>query len=176
MKATARYTLVYSAGHPRATSNGQVREHFLIVERAMGRLLPADAEVHHVDGNGRNNANANLVVCQDHAYHMLLHQRQRAFDACGDANALRCGYCFGYDRQQTMVRYKSRFGNDRGAHRDCVKAHNARRKRIGGGVRIHLPKGLQQFKDGARIVAVDREMVPLDPSVERVAAQETSSS
>ena len=55
--------------------------------RVVGRPLPASAHVHHVDGDGRNNARRNLVVCQDAKYHNLLHARQRVRDRGGDPNA-----------------------------------------------------------------------------------------
>lgn len=61
-------------------------EHRLIVERAIGKPLPSRAQVHHVDGNPRNNENCNLVVCEDRAYHKLLHRRQRIRDAGGNPN------------------------------------------------------------------------------------------
>lgn len=53
------------------------REHVVVAERALGRPLPAGAVVHHYDGNGLNNEGRNLVICQDQAYHMLLHKLQR---------------------------------------------------------------------------------------------------
>jgi hypothetical protein len=62
-------------------------EHVHIAERALGKELPKGAEVHHVDGNGRNNANRNLVICQDASYHRLLHRRAKALRELGDANA-----------------------------------------------------------------------------------------
>jgi hypothetical protein len=62
---------------------GAGREHVAIAERAIGKPLPMGAEVHHVDGNKRNNASANLVICQDHDYHMLLHARARIIRAGG---------------------------------------------------------------------------------------------
>lgn len=52
--------------------------HKLLCERALGKPLPPGAEVHHVNGNKRYNAHRNLVVCQDHAYHVLLHERTKA--------------------------------------------------------------------------------------------------
>lgn len=55
----------------------------------MGKPLPRGAEVHHVDRNRYNNSPSNLVVCQDHAYHMLLHARQRVVDAGGNPNTQR---------------------------------------------------------------------------------------
>lgn len=71
--------------------------HVLIVERAIGHALPPGAEVHHIDENPGNNDPTNLVVCPDAAYHKLLHQRQRAFDACGHYDWRKCTFCKKYD-------------------------------------------------------------------------------
>ncbi len=69
-------------------------EHVHIAESALGHALPAEAEVHHVNGNGRDNANSNLVICQDHAYHFLLHVRARVLRAGGNPNTQRiCTDC-----------------------------------------------------------------------------------
>lgn len=67
--------------------------HRVIAERALGKPLPRRAVVHHVDGDRANNANSNLVICQDSEYHTLLHNRQRALEATGNANSVRCGDC-----------------------------------------------------------------------------------
>lgn len=45
-------------------------------ELALGKPLPRGAEVHHADGSKGDNAPL-LVICQDRAYHMLLHKRMR---------------------------------------------------------------------------------------------------
>lgn len=69
-------------------------EHREIAERVLGKKLPPQAHVHHFDGNGRNNANRNLVICQDAAYHKLLHRRQRIRDLGGDPNTQSwCSMC-----------------------------------------------------------------------------------
>ena len=52
-------------------------EHREIAEKALGKALPPKANVHHWDNNGRNNAYGNLVICQDAAYHRLLHRRAK---------------------------------------------------------------------------------------------------
>ena len=58
-------------------------EHVRIAEAALGKPLPPKAEIHHVDGNKRNNDPTNLVICPNRAYHMLLHKRQRQMQAEG---------------------------------------------------------------------------------------------
>lgn len=68
-------------------------EHRMIAAVAIGRLLKGEECVHHVDENGANNTNENLVLCPNNAYHQLLHRRTRALDACGNANWLKCNIC-----------------------------------------------------------------------------------
>jgi len=68
--------------------------HVYIAEMALGKLLPRGAIVHHHDRNRRNNLNTNLVICQDSAYHSLIHQRTRVFEAGGDPNIQKlCCHC-----------------------------------------------------------------------------------
>ncbi len=81
--------------HPRA-QDGYVPQHILIAEKALGKHLPAGAPVHHADLNRANNANNNLVICQDAAYHNLLHKRRRVLLAGGNPNLDKiCAKCRG---------------------------------------------------------------------------------
>ena len=89
------YLLTYQSGKQRPA-------HLAIVEAAFGRALPAGAEIHHWNENKKDNTPANLLLCPDHAYHMLMHRRSRALDACGNANWLKCPFCKEYDAPLNM--------------------------------------------------------------------------
>ncbi len=77
---------VFAPWHPKASSSGMVYEHVLIAEDALGHVIPDGSQIHHVDGDYRNNANTNLVICQDVAFHKLLHHRTKVIRAGGDPN------------------------------------------------------------------------------------------
>lgn len=122
----AGYVMVFAPQHERAGPNGYVFEHILVVEKALGHGLPLKARVHHVDENKRRNVGGNLVVCEDNGYHQLLHRRQRALDACGNPNAVRCGYCGKYDRQEEMYICPRKNRSPSGYHRDCGRDYERR--------------------------------------------------
>lgn len=92
-RTTSTYPMRSRPTHPKA-AHGCVAEHVLIAEQALGRYLPEGAEVHHVDGCITNNAQGNLVICQDKAYHKLLHFRERIVRAGGDPDTQKiCSTC-----------------------------------------------------------------------------------
>jgi hypothetical protein len=102
-----------SHGYRAIGINGITRlEHRVIAERALGHALPPKSVVHHVDGNRLNNSPSNLVICPDESYHNLLHRRQKALDACGNAEYKQCRYCKEYDHENNLTRYG-------GYHRKC---------------------------------------------------------
>lgn len=103
-----------------------VKEHIHLAEKAIGKPLPPKAEVHHVDCDGLNNSPGNLVICPDHAYHALLHKRQRALDACGNANFLKCHICRQYGDPIGMYIRKDGKGQ---WHRKCGNTLRSERKR-----------------------------------------------
>lgn len=90
----------YAAGRPvkryrMQFANGKLRlVHRLRAERALGKPLPEGVVVHHADGTTRDQAP--LVICQNEAYHQLLHARMRIKAAGGNPNTDRiCAYCHG---------------------------------------------------------------------------------
>ena len=98
----AGHISVHTPDHPNA-HNGRVLEHVLVAEAALGKIMPKGAVVHHIDRDPTNNISSNLVICQGHAYHNLLHKRMRALAACGNANWLRCCRCKSYDDPTQMA-------------------------------------------------------------------------
>lgn len=86
--------LAICKSYRRSTHNGRPQTvHRIRAERALGKPLPSGAQVHHVDGTRRDDSV--LVICQDHRYHKLLHQRMRVIAAGGNPNTdklcPRCG-------------------------------------------------------------------------------------
>lgn len=97
--------------------------HIKVAETALGKPLPPGTEVHHINGDVTDNRGENLVLCPNHEYHSLLHQRQRALEACGNANWRPCRICGEYDAPESMRPYRKQF-----YHAACC-AEQARKRR-----------------------------------------------
>lgn len=88
--------LIWDPSHLRSNQRGYVAEHIMIAERVLGKPLPPKAVVHH-------HTPEQLVICQDQAYHLFIHQRMRAFKACGNANWRKCTFCKQYDDPNNLT-------------------------------------------------------------------------
>lgn len=114
-----KYLTVYAPSHPRAVKK-RIREHIIIAEKALGKLLPQKAEVHHF-------TLTQLVVCENRSYHMLLHQRQRALKSCGHAGWLKCAYCGLYDDPKFMYLRPNSI-NRQAWHKECSCEYKRKRR------------------------------------------------
>lgn len=122
-KVGAGYCLT-SHGY-RLSPNGRY-EHVVVAEKALGKPLPKGACVHHVNEIKTDNSPANLVVCPSGAYHRLIHQRQRALDACGNPNWRKCAYCGNYDEAKEMQGRRDGMGSI--CHRACSLSYAKARR------------------------------------------------
>jgi len=122
---------------PKSPRAGKALRHTLLAEKALGKPLPAGAEIHHVNNKRADNSPGNLVICQDRSYHRLLHQRTLALKASGQANWLKCKYCGTYDDPKNMTVNAQKH---RGYHRSCAAEYQQNRyaKNLNGGAENDL--------------------------------------
>lgn len=99
-------------------------EHRIIAARAVGKPLPSTVQVHHVNGDPTDNRPENLVVCEDAAYHKLLHRRQRALDATGDPDKVKCIICGEWEDPEDIYIHGTS-----GRHRECHRRRELKRRR-----------------------------------------------
>ncbi len=104
--------------------NGSVLEHRAIAEKILGKPLPQKAILHHFNGVRSGNVPENLVICENRAYHSLLHQRQRAYFATGNANSRKCCFCGEYDLPENLYIPPIRGTVE---HRRCGRIYRATR-------------------------------------------------
>lgn len=64
------YVLLKRPDHPHCNRHGYVREHRLVMESVLGRLLTATEVVHHKDKDKLNNAPENLELFDTNAAHL----------------------------------------------------------------------------------------------------------
>jgi hypothetical protein len=109
------YILTYKPEHPRAKNSKYVREHILVAENVLQRHLKLPECLHHIDENPANNEKSNLVICQNQAYHMFIHQRLRTHKECGNVHWMKCKYCKKYDSKENLYIQSS----NTACHRSC---------------------------------------------------------
>lgn len=70
MVSKGQYNYAIVPEHPNATKNGYVLEHRVVVENALGIVLPRSTLIHHKDENKKNNHIDNLepLSAKEHRY------------------------------------------------------------------------------------------------------------
>ena len=125
------YKLIYMPSHHRSDQRGYIREHILIAEKVLGKQLPPSAIIHHANRNRSNNKKSNLVICQDQAYHKLIHMRLMAYESCGNANWRRCLYCKRYsDPNKMYVSEKFSYAYHRKCRNEYSRMRRSKNKQI----------------------------------------------
>ena len=120
-------------GNPKypATANNdgaRVTMHRWRAEQALRKPLPHGAVVHHVIP-ARKDAVCPLVICQDAAYHALLHARMRVRDAGGNPNTDKiCDTCGCFKRIELFYRKRSVFQGRSGTCKVCEYAKQRERR------------------------------------------------
>lgn len=100
-------------------------EHTLVAETLLGRYLVYPEQIHHFNEIRSDNRPENLVICPDNAYHKLLHRRQRAMNACGHADWVKCKHCKTWDSPDNLTLHGTT-----GQHKSCHAKYAAERKRL----------------------------------------------
>lgn len=72
-KSSDGYILVRDYNHPNSDGYGYVREHRLIMEKRLGRLLNKSEVVHHANGNREDNRIENLRLFRNQREHIEYH-------------------------------------------------------------------------------------------------------
>lgn len=116
-------------------NNRSIYEHVLVAEKALGKPLPDGAVVHHVDGNGENNTPSNLVICPSQKYHLMLHQRMAAKQACSNPSWRKCYYCKKYDDPKNLY---LRPKGDSAIHVECMRLQNHKKVHKSEGGSYHM--------------------------------------
>lgn len=75
------YVLALVPDHPCADDKGYVEEHRLVAERMLGRILPREAVVHHINEIRDDNRPKNLMVLPNQSAHIALHNEMRRIAA-----------------------------------------------------------------------------------------------
>jgi hypothetical protein len=123
------YIRILKPDHPHADNHGYVYEHVLVASNVLGKPLPPGTDIHHVNEVKHDNRPDNLVICEDTAYHQLLHSRRRAFLACGYATWRKCIYCNQWDRPERLAKQQ---GHRVRYHQACQNDHRRQMRRFVG--------------------------------------------
>lgn len=125
------------------------RCYITMVEYILGKPIPKGAVIHHINGNRDDNRPRNLVLCQNQAYHMLIHLRMRSMESTGSPNFRTCKYCKKWEK---LVNLSTAHNAKMYWHSDC---HNEAQKEVYLDRREKVRKQQQEYyqKNREKILA-----------------------
>jgi hypothetical protein len=74
-RITGGYREVKRPDHPHASKSGYVKEHRLVMEAYLGRVLLPTEVVHHINGDTLDNRIENLMLFSDNGTHLSHHKK-----------------------------------------------------------------------------------------------------
>lgn len=76
-KSTQGYIMILLKNHPRTNCRGYVPEQVLVVEKYLGKILPKENAIHHINGIKDDNRIENLYLFSNESEHQRYHQKFR---------------------------------------------------------------------------------------------------
>lgn len=111
------YKRILLPDYPKADSKGYIMEHIVKAEMALGKPLPKKSIVHHHDPE-------QLVICENQAYHRLLHARARIVKAGGNPSVHKiCNSCGKLKPKTEFNSHKGTWDNKHYQCSECSKKY-----------------------------------------------------
>lgn len=134
-----KYNYVIVRNHPKATANGYVLEHRIVMENHLGRLLEDDEIVHHKNGDKKDNRIENLIVMKlkDHSRIHALRTGRKFVD-------LKCPECKTYFSKEKSKTHLNKGGRYTACSKKCRGIFSHRLKSITIQVQSAISENVQK--------------------------------
>lgn len=113
--------------HPKATKNGYVLMHRVVMENYLGRVLNDDEVIHHKDHNKKNNDLSNLELLNK-VEHVKLHGKERGRQVI----LLKCPWC-----KKEFVRWKNQTHLQKPSIYNCTCCSDKCRGKLYREIQLH---------------------------------------